>query len=677
MNSKATEKIDWRQYSISKIAPHKRADDHDYETVSIYDGHISTLQNSTTGENIQLLDLCRRYYDSLKGLRERRKRVRKYLRGDQWHEMMPDPDNKNQVIKEEDYIRSQGKVPLKQNILAQIKNNLVGRFRTNQMKPIVIARDRDDSKRTEMLSNALRASHDLNYCKELDARMFEEFLMSGLPIQKIGYKYWKTRNTEDAFVQNVNVNRMFFNGDISDMRLTDLRLIGEIHEMSMDELLSVFAMNEADENLIRSWYAGYGSDLDGFHGSKGLSTERYDFINFYAPTDSNKCIVIEAWYVNSQWRLYCHDYLHAEYYITTQGMDEIEAENQKRIADAAAFGIPENEVPLIEAEKKYENFWCVKYMTPWGHTLYEGETPYAHEEHPYVMVPYPLIDGEVYGPFEDFVDNQRYINRLISMMDTVIGSSAKGVLLVPEDAITDDMDIDDFAEEWTKFNGVIKIKAKQGVQLPKQITSQASVVGINEMLQVQLKLLQEISGVNYAIQGQRAGGSTPASLYAQEAANSAVNSKDVMDTFTHFIIKRDFKLLKVIHQYYKSKRMLAIAGDYYAEQAKEYDPDMLVDLDFDVNIAQTIDTPSFRQITDDFMLRMLEGGMIDIEMYLEHSTMPFAQALLDTVRQKREAMENQGTPPDQGGLPPELQQQPQIDDKMNNMMAKMMQQPKQ
>jgi hypothetical protein len=658
-------KTDWKRYRLSNIAPEKATK----LKVAVLDGQIATLSPDTTTENIKLLDLAKRHYDSLEDFRKRRRRVMKYLRGDQWHEMMPDPDNKGEYIKEEDYLRSQGKMPLKQNILSQIKNNLVGRFRTNQMRPIVIARDKEDTLRTEMLSNALRASHDMNHIKELDARMFEEFLMSGLPVQKIGYKYWKTRNLEDAFVQNVNDNRIFFNSDISDVRLLDLRMIGEVLELPIDDLIGVFARNDADENLIRRWYPGYGRDIDGYTGhEKGLSSDRLSLVDFYAPSDSNKCIVVEMWYLKSEWRVYAHDYLEGEYFITKDTMEDIAAENQRRIAEAGEFGIPPEEVPLIDAERKYESFWYVKYLTPYGHTLYEGETPFAHEEHPYSIVAYPLIDGEVWGPFEEYIDNQRYINRLISMMDNIIGSSAKGVLLVPEEVIPDDMDIDDFAEEWTKFNGVIKIKLKPGAEMPKQVTSQASVVGISDMLQIQLKLLQEISGVNYAVQGQRASSSTPASLYAQEAANSAVNSKDIMDTFTHFIGKRDYKLLKVIHQFYDEKRMLSIAGDYYAEAAKEYDPDAVRDLDFDVTMAQTIDTPAFRQVTDEFMLRMLEGQLIDIETYLEHSTMPFAQALLDTVRQKKEAMEKgQGV---QGGLPPELQQQPKLDPNVEKFLGK-------
>lgn len=668
-----SEGINWKYARMSVLAPEKKK-----KSLPKYKGNQKpTIKTETTQENIALLETARRWYDSLNDFRNRRRRVRKYLRGDQWHELVPDPDNPDEMITEEALIRNQGRVPLKQNILAQIKNNIIGRFRQGQMKPIVVMRDKDESKRAEMLSNALRAAHDLNKAKELDARNFEEFVMSGMPIQKIGYKYWKTRDREDAFVANVNPQRIFFNTDIQDVRMSDIRMIGEIVDTTIDEMVSVFARNKADEQIIRSWYAGYGSDITGDINNNGLSAMSLDNLHFYLPNESNKVRLIELWYLKSEWRTYAHDYLTGEYYITEKSLEEIDMKNDERVQNGIKFGLSVDEIPVIDAERKYEQFWYVKYLTIWGHCLYEGESPYAHQEHPYVLKAHPLVDGDVWGMFEDFIDNQRYINRLINMMDMIIGASAKGVLLVPEEAIPDDMDLDDISDEWSKFNGVIKLKVKAGQQMPQQVTASSVNVGVSDMLQLQMKLLQEISGVNYAIQGQRASSSTPASLYAQEAANSALNSKDIMEVYNDFIQQRDYKLLKVIHQFYKEKRMLAIAGDYYAEEAKEYDPEEVRDLDFDLTVSQTIDTPTFKQVTDEFMLRLLEGQLIDLDMFLEHSNMPFAQAMLETLKQKREAMEQAqaGQPTQEGGLPPELQGQPQINPGVENLMGRMLQKP--
>ena len=115
---------------------------------------------------------------------------------------------------------------------------------------------------------------------------------------------------------------------------------------------------------------------------------------------------------------------------------------------------------------------------------------------------YPLIDGEVHAFVEDVIDQQRYINRLITMIDFIMGSSAKGVLLFPEDQIPDGMTIDDIADEWTKYNGIILFRPRPGSPMPQQIAVNATQVGAYEMLSLQMRLFEDISGVHGAMQGR-------------------------------------------------------------------------------------------------------------------------------------------------------------------------------
>ena len=619
------DKVNWKFYKMSTLAGTNKPETN---ITNVVKGRPTIKEPTAEQQNeyMQMLYVAEKWFSSLHELRKRRKRTRDYIRGKQWNDSIPDPEKPNELIKEEAYIMRQGKIPLKQNIMAQLKNNIVGRYRNNQLKPIVISRDKINAEQSEMLTNALHHAHNINSVRELDARNFLEFIISGLPICKVGYRYWKERNIEDIWVQNINPSKFFFNSDITDFRLNDLRTVGELHDLSMDELLSVFAKNDADIELIKSWYSGYGSDRLGLINSRGLSSERLDATDFFIPEDTNKCRLIELWTLKASWRTYVHDYLTGEYYITNKSVKEVMSENEQRVSKAVENGISPEEVPLKVAESKYEQYWYVYFLTPTGKCLFHGETSYKHESHPYAFVAYPLLDGEVYGMFEELIDQQRYINRLVTMMDFMIGASAKGVLLVPEDAIPDDMDLDDIAEEWSKYNGVIKIKSKPGQPLPQQIVSRGSSVGVGELLQIQMKLMQEISGINYAIQGQKAGSNTPSSLYAQEAENSALNSKDVMDTFLYFIKQRDNKMLKVIHQFYDEKRMLLVGNTSYANALKEYDPEQVSDIDAMVEISQTIDTPVFRQVTDEILLNMLEKQLIDLETYLEHSNMPFAKS---------------------------------------------------
>lgn len=619
----------------------------------------SRLTDDMVSENWEVLEQCRQYWDSLADFRYRRKRSRKYHRGDQWHELVEDEDGN--VVTEETYIKDRGKIPFKQNMIRQLIRSLLGQYRTALSKSMVIARKKGDAKRSEMLTNSLQTAQKINVTKELDARNLEEFLLSGSVIGKTKYSFWKEYNREDVFTENINPNTIFFNTDVRDPRMTDLRLIGEVKDTTLDNIISSFASNEADAQKIRGWY----TNTDPKHiviNTHGLTPRRMDQIDFYNASDTNKARVIEVWELASEWRTWAHDYLDGTYEITDLGLKEIEAINNQRIEVGIANGMEMDDIDLIDAERKLDQFWTVKFLTPYGQCLYQGETIYEHQSHPYTMVLHPLIDGEVWGLVEDIIDQQRSINRLISLLDFIMGSSAKGVLLVPEDAIPDDMDINDFTDEWTKMNGVIKLK-KGTREFPKQVSSQAVNIGAQEQLAMQMKLIQDIAGVSSAIQGQQAKSGTPSSLYAQEAMNSTVNTKDLFESFAWYKEQRDTKMLKVIQQFYDDNRYIDISGNRYAEEAAYYDKNLVKDIDFDMVISEGIDSPVYRQIIDDQLVNLLDKQVIDGKMYLENSSMPFADKLL-------EALNNR----DASAMPQEAQEMaaqadPQKMAMLNQMMA--------
>lgn len=610
-----------------------------------------TIVTRDIKENMDLLEECHRWWLSLRDWRERRLRNRKYYRGDQWSDTIYDSAS-NSYITEETYLTEQGKVPLKQNQIRQLVKNLIGQYRSNPSKGVVIARGRENAQVAEMLTNALQCALDNNEFTELDARLFEEFALSGGPIQKIGYKYWKERNLEDLYLENINDTRIFFNSDLSDIRGHDLRLIGEIIDTTIDDIVSTFAKSKADEKKIREIYRR--TVIDQYLSDYGLDPTRYDNMDFYIPFDTSKARLFEIWKLRGEWRTYAHDPLDGSYGIVPYTLDEIAEQNRERIEVGLSQGMAEEEIALIEAENKYEQFWYVKFLTPTGYCLYEGETPYSHEEHPYAILLYPLLDGEVWGFIEDVIDQQRYINRMIIMLDFIIGASAKGVLMVPKECKPDDMSEKEFADEWRLYNGVIFYTPSKTGAKPEQIVANSSAVGIHEMINLQMSLLQEISGVHGAIQGQKPESGTPAARYAQEAQNATLNTLDYMQSFQAFRKKRDAKALKVIIQYYKDKRYLAVNGRSVSDDAKIYDPDLVKKLQWEYQVTQGTDTPVYRQLIDETLMQLLEANMIDVEMYLEHTSMPFADKLLASIRAQREQMMQQGGAPGMPQIPPEI-----------------------
>lgn len=578
-------------------------------------------------EDKDTLQMAYRAWDELHEHRKNRERNRNYTFGRQWNDPITLSDGR--TITEEEYLKEQGKVPLKNNLIRQLVKNIVGQFRSMRTQPICVARDRNEQPLGEILSSAVEYVHQHNRVWELDGRTLEEFVISGSCAHKIIYA---SRNGKtDVWVDQISPSRLFFNR-MNDIRHLDCSLIGELHDMPIADLLSRYAKGNRQRAVaLRQIY----SDVRDAHFEQRyptLSNEPTDNIDFYTPSENNMCRVIEVWHNESREMLRCHDTLDGTIYkVEISAIDEIEAENSRRIKEAQAQGVDKEQVPLIKTEWFIDKVWYYRHLSPLGHILDEGETPYWHESHPYAIKLYPLVDGEVHSLVEDVIDQQRYINRMITMLDFIMGSSAKGVLLFPEDALPDGMTVDDLADEWTRYNGIIRYRPRPGIPSPQQITVNGTNVGAYDMLSLQMKMFENISGVHGAIQGKAAPSGTPYALYVQQMQNSSLNLVDMFESFKCFRTDRDTKLVKTIQQYYDMERYQKIVGEDNLETLNNVDEEQVKNVEFDINITESVSSPVYRIASNEFLLDLFKMGQIDLRMLLENGSFPFADKLLQSL----------------------------------------------
>jgi len=196
---------------------------------------------------------------------------------------------------------------------------------------------------------------------------------------------------------------------------------------------------------------------------------------------------------------------------------------------------------------------------------------------------------------------------------------------------------EELATKYHEVGGVILLDLKPGVTSPPfELGGRLPQLGITELIGMQLKWMQDISGVQPAAQGQPGGSGTPASRYAMEIQQTNLNHQDLMESFASFRKWRDMKVLKTIIQFYRTKRYLAISGK---DEDQLYDPEMVKDSsDYDLVIAQSMNSPTYKNWIDEMLKEFVMNGLIDMEMFLTHSNLPFADALLEDIRNKREQM---------------------------------------
>ena len=616
---------------------------------------------------------AQRYYNNMEHFRRRRERNKRYNYGNQWGDMIEIHSKCGGVkrMTEEQYIRLQGSEPLKNNLIRRLVKNVLGVYRSQSKEPTCNARDKDEQKYGETMSVVLQCNRQLNRENEIDARTMEEFMISGAAIHK--KKYGWRNNRLDCWTDYVNPNNFFVDNNMRDFRGWDVGCVGEVHDIAIGNVLHEFAKNASEAKRLREIYRNASNKefvTDSLQQFGEFDPRRVDFM---FPSNPSLCRVIEVWRKETKPRYRCHDYNNGDdFKINVEDYhDIVEAENKDRLQRGTEAGMQKEDIPMITAEWFVDEYWYFYYLSPFGDILREGETPYAHGEHPYVFKFYPFIDGEIHSFVEDVVDQQRYVNRLITMYDFIMRASAKGILLCPDDCLPDDLTWDDLADEWARFNGLVRFKPSKSGQLPTQVANNCVNIGIQDLLQFQLKFFEDISGVNGALQGKPGASGTSGSLYAQQTQNATMSLLDILETFSQFIVDGAYKDVKNIQQYYDTKRMFNIVGR--AGQIVEYDPKKIRDVEFDINITESTATPVYRQMANDFLMQLWQSQAISLEQLLQVGDFPFGDELLQAISSQREDIENGNAPqPFSPELLAQVTQASQSNPKAQAMLQQMM-----
>ncbi|MDE7421974.1 MAG: hypothetical protein K2N35_17445 [Muribaculaceae bacterium] len=421
-------------------------------------------------------------WSRMESFRSERTRCKRYVYGDQWSETISVGDNR---MSEESFIRQHGQIPLKNNILRRILRNVVGLYRAQYKVPQLSARD------SALKGESLRSSNkkrrewfQQNRMEELSPRLLEEFLISGIVAVKV----------EDSRILSVTPDNFFFHSDGYDPRGKDVDLVGEVHKVTFSTLLEKFCDSADDYRRVA---AIYNSSAGG----------------------GGYCRIVEVWYKEIEVLGLLHD---------------VEGATLKvgKMSDIISSMMNSAKGSLGKVKGVVKRRWRRLWFAENGELLRDTE---VCDSHPYVFKAYPFLDGEIHSYIGDLIDQQRYVNRLITLYDFVMKSSAKGVLLFPDECIPAGMDLQDVANEWSRFNGVIPYRARPGVPMPTQVSGNAANIGITELLKIQMQMLEDISGVSPTLQGKLVANSTSGTLFAQQNEAAQTSLLDILRTFDDFL----------------------------------------------------------------------------------------------------------------------------------------------
>lgn len=452
--------------------------------------------------NAAVLGAAYNAWNSCASLRRSRLRNKRFTYGDQWGDTSVDMSGN--VVTDWQRYSVNGASPVTNNLIRNLVRTIVGRYRAQEI---------DTSQPADKAIAKASADNEL---AELDSRAFEEFLVSGCCVQRVDTE--AVAGTKRTVVENVNPNRFFINA-MSDVRSWDCEIVGQLHDLSIARLLQRVACGSRRKaQWVRRLYTDNADErAHAFAQSIGADTQ--SATTFWHPSQPGKCRAIEVWTLESR---------------------EVAVKHNRRTAQLTIEPLAQRK-PDDSADVHWDiiTVWHCRWFTPMGDLLAEWDSPYGHRSHPYAMKFYPLIDGEVHSLVEGVIDQQKHVNRMITMLDQIMASCAKGVLLYPETALPDGFSWADVRRVWSSTGGILPYSPQMGTEKPEQISANATDVGAYDMVKLQMQLLEEVSGVSGALQGKSPTGINSAGLYQTQAENASMAMTDVYSTFTSFRRKRD------------------------------------------------------------------------------------------------------------------------------------------
>jgi hypothetical protein len=583
--------------------------------------------------NLPLLEEAKATWDAMHDTREERLRNFRYVYGDQLSDYVRD-EHGHWVTERERIMKRTGGVALQNNHLYKIVQTLMGLYSKSATQPVCFARQKDADLKSKMMSNALKANWDNNYMRDLLTEQVRELICGGMSVVR---EQWGVHEgIEDAYTYPVLPSMFFYQSKNTDIRMWDICLVGEIVDYTLGELAGVLAKSDYDykqlEFIYRPWMERYAT--------RNSQTKQYEMESWDTPAQNNLCRTYHIWTLEHKPRYRCKDIMDREnplYRIEVDDLAYIDAQNAARIELGMSQGMAMEDIPLIEYEYIIDQYWHFQMLAPDGMILEEYDSPFDHKSHPYTLTTFNLVNGDIVPFISVIRDQQRYINRLITLNDLAINSSIKGLKMIPKDAVPSNMTEKEFAERATELGGWIFYEPSKMGNVPQVITSNSTNIGTAEMLQLQIGFINDLSSVSEALQGKSTNGA--ASRYMMETQNSTTSIAAFLMNFSTFERKVAEKKMKTIHQYYTEPRNISVGrSGGYAEMA-EYNPKEVEDIVFSIAVKETAESPVNRMMINDVVKELWMAGVLSAEQMLEHSYYAGTEELLQALKASREGAE--------------------------------------
>lgn len=626
------------------------------------------------------------HWNNMQRVRDEGERCHRFVNGDQWGDMVK---HCGKMMTERAILEEQGYTPRTVNFMNRMVKGVTGVFHKSGNQPTAYSIDGNEQAVCDVVNKLMEANNTQNETNLLWSLQFKQFLEWGMIVSKQTYGYVNKRY--GCWTENIDPRNFFLDTGTMDVRGWDCNMVGMIHTLPLDDILASFASNKSSKKgreKHKQICEAYGFCKDRRNVSNLFSEQfgrnRVRNVDFLFPKDGSLCRLIEVWTKETKPRYYVHDTLDATLTIIEEDEYEefVEQENMRRIAAATMAGVPAEDIAtamkIVEADDEDEvkglampegcklriadwhedRYWYYRWMTPNGVVIEEGETPYEHKSHPFIYVFYPFVQGEVHSPCSDIVDEQKNYNKDATMFVQIMKNSMKGFTAFDKNTLPEeDPDGEHLLQVLAQPGGAYGFRLRPNEQIQQkviQLSSNNTGVGLLENMKMAQTNIEDIFGVNGAMQGKPGYSTTSGTLYQQQAQNAQGSLLDVIDTFYSFLVKNAYKQTANIFQTYDRKMVDKVAGQGSYDVIARYRDTLNTDtLELDFKMVESDSSLVYRQIIWDYAQSWLQMGFIDFKTYLMICNLPVTDKLLVMLEEANANFQEQGEEP----LPTRMPQQ--------------------
>ncbi|MDR0541653.1 MAG: hypothetical protein LBH19_05510 [Dysgonamonadaceae bacterium] len=629
-------------------------------------------QYNPNGSRADILQQAYNCWQSLDYWRSDCKKNEMFVDGDQWGDYTHFYDydsNSWKNISERAALIKQGCIPMTNNVLISILRSIIGIFISNQTEPIAISRTKDKQEAGEIMTATLQYVYQNNKLWDLDRDGLKEFFTHGVKMGKLNYCR-REKHKKDVYFFDIQYDRLFFDNSMEDKRNWDCNIIGAFYDMALVDVIATFSMaNTAKAETIKRIYGNRTAADETIIYDNSTRENAGDEKQFFVPSGAHagKCRVFDIWRKERKERVMAHDYKNAtldKYELSA--LPAIEAENQRRIREISEDVISEvaamhfeseeqrkeqiksliqeySNIYLITTERFFDSFWVNYCLTPDGYVLYQEEFPFC----PVVLKRDLGADGKIHAYVSYFIEQQKSINRNRSVQDDINRRSIKGVTAYDENTLGDNTK-PEIEAGLSKPGAILFYNSQKGGNPPTFHNATSQNTGALQLMQSDLAMIEKISGSTDAIQGLAPKSGTPAALYMQQTQNSVGVLSYILDSYREYREDRDRLIVKMIQEYYDEEMYVNI---HSSKELKLFSPRNVQDVDFEISIIESQQTPTFRMIQDNLLQQWVQMGLIPLEVALQAGSFAFKDNLMQLLEEYKNRQAQQQPSMQPGNIP--------------------------